>query len=985
MPNGSRTDCAAGVVGNKIYVIGGYNREYDSTPGMDFSMSSTIVYDTTTEKWEPKPSAHAVPDMKKGRFNFLVVVVDDRFVVAMGGIGSKGDNWETIDVLDTERNTWYPAKSPGHSDYIMGGFLKETREMIVVRGCVYPKSEYYTQSIAFEKIKPTDRVAQERGQKIVGDVPHGEDQLGVKIMAEALADTLVYKDLNPPFVIGVFGKWGLGKSFFFDLMLQHIINIQKIPASDTLFKETYAGHIYVVNFSAWEFAKGDIFSSLMYKILKDLNEQLQFEADMDDIDLFQGNVSTVEVFRKYSQGDINFLKSNEKVWESFRNIEKKGDQASDCLMKAININYEKDLREIEFLDAQIRIEENNNKKRHFLKFLGHFGVEALKTALDNQKIELKAYEEELEKLEKELEDNENGEKKEELEKLKKNIEGIKSIDSLIDDLDFFCEFKFSNIPYFALIIFVVSIIIVIIVWQLQSQDIIESDSIAKWVSLPLPVLSLLKGGSLAVRKFREEVEDATAYFEKFDFDSNELKKLEAKKSEVQNRTREATGFSLKETIEKIDNEKYKKNLSIVHTVQEDLKRMTESMLNPRCENIFPRGKPRIVLIVDDLDRCGHHIVVEVIEALQLIVGTELFVAVLAIDPMYVTNCLEKHYKEVLYHNHPPTGMDYLEKIVQIPFRLPRIEQHNVAGYIDSQIFEKDKLSILYDVDVNGVVDGNGDGDGDGRVDSSGAGAGEAVVDSGKGGDAVGDGKTKNDEEKKEGTTKTESENEKETTKSGAGTASDLPKATAKLHEAISTLRRPIPFDTNEINMMQEVFVLFGVEPRCMKRIINVFKLLKVIWARDDKTLKVGDNLKKATLFMMLLASDKSTRDVTYIIFDWMESRVVQYHHVESNNLADLFKKELQKDKRFKLSSSNKPYKEGTFMYHIDLYLAEYEWENLDGWNTVSKKFMLARCFSFFRLVTNEIDNKKQVLDFNIKIPRRDQGPTLYRSHLGYGT
>ena len=166
----------------------------------------------------------------------------------------------------------------------------------------------------------------------------------------------------------------------------------------------------------------------------------------------------------------------------------------------------------------------------------------------------------------------------------------------------------------------------------------------------------------------------------------DLKKLRNEEEEINNRTLVREGCSLRKTIaSKIDASDYESNLGIVHKVQQDLKLLSDGMLNHQGKEIFPRGVPRIVLFVDDLDRCEHSVVVEVVEALQLLVKTKLFVAVLAIDPRYVTLSLEKHYKGILNPSSPPTGMDFLEKIIQIPFRLPGVQHDCVDEFLDNEI------------------------------------------------------------------------------------------------------------------------------------------------------------------------------------------------------------------------------------------------------------------------------------------------------------
>jgi hypothetical protein len=90
------------------------------------------------------------------------------------------------------------------------------------------------------------------------------------------------------------------------------------------------------------------------------------------------------------------------------------------------------------------------------------------------------------------------------------------------------------------------------------------------------------------------------------FEDNErLKELEIQKMEIENRAFVIKGSSLRNTAaEKIDSKEYESNLGIVHRVQQDLQLISDGMLNKRnTNNVFPRGVPRIVLFVDDLDRC----------------------------------------------------------------------------------------------------------------------------------------------------------------------------------------------------------------------------------------------------------------------------------------------------------------------------------------------------------------------------------------------
>jgi len=346
MPGGPRYGCAAGVVGNRIFVVGGLDKDYNA-------LASTIVFDTSTQQWEsrddPTPMP-AVPDMKIERYGLSVVSVD-RFVVAIGGGGDGGDGGDTAEVLDTERNAWKisPKSMKTVRAFFAAGFLKLTNEIIVAGGI----SDDTADIIHFEKgLLPLIYGLKERGQDVKGDTPYGKDLLGLTIIAESLAEALVIKGLRPPFVLGVLGKWGRGKSFFFNLMLDHLAKIQRRPIDEAV-KKTFAGHIYIVKFDAWTFSKGNIWSSLMYQILNSLNEQLQFEEQLKK-EVVNGDVSTIEVFRDFSTSEIDYIKQNNKrIFKIMENIQKEGDLPSEYLQKAINIHYDEDQKKLKSIEKEI--------------------------------------------------------------------------------------------------------------------------------------------------------------------------------------------------------------------------------------------------------------------------------------------------------------------------------------------------------------------------------------------------------------------------------------------------------------------------------------------------------------------------------------------------------------------------------------------------------------------------------------------------------
>lgn len=97
---------------------------------------------------------------------------------------------------------------------------------------------------------------------------------------------------------------------------------------------------------------------------------------------------------------------------------------------------------------------------------------------------------------------------------------------------------------------------------------------------------------------------------------------------------------------------------------------------------------RIILYIDDLDRCPPERVVEVLAAVHLMLALKLFVVVVAVDARWLLTALEAHYRELfgpqtsaLDGAGPP--LDYLDKIFQIPFVVSRPTAGATSRYLRS--------------------------------------------------------------------------------------------------------------------------------------------------------------------------------------------------------------------------------------------------------------------------------------------------------------
>jgi hypothetical protein len=100
---------------------------------------------------------------------------------------------------------------------------------------------------------------------------------------------------------------------------------------------------------------------------------------------------------------------------------------------------------------------------------------------------------------------------------------------------------------------------------------------------------------------------------------------------------------------------------------------------------------RVVLYIDDLDRCPVEKVMEVLQAVHLLLAYPLFVVVVGVDPRWLVESLERTYPAFRHDEEPSpisgraliTPQDYLEKIFQIPFALRPMNSDGYARLVQS--------------------------------------------------------------------------------------------------------------------------------------------------------------------------------------------------------------------------------------------------------------------------------------------------------------
>lgn len=151
------------------------------------------------------------------------------------------------------------------------------------------------------------------------------------------------------------------------------------------------------------------------------------------------------------------------------------------------------------------------------------------------------------------------------------------------------------------------------------------------------------------------------------------------------------------------------------------------------ERLLDKSKiDKLVILIDDLDRCLPDRIIDNLEAIKLFLNVKNTAFVIGADPRIVRHAIEYRYKDrndsiSLENTNDRIVNDYLEKIIQIPYNLPKLSDSEVETYItllfcendleDPESFlkilqafkifrEKDRYSVFDFSKVKEVVDSN---------------------------------------------------------------------------------------------------------------------------------------------------------------------------------------------------------------------------------------------------------------------------------------
>lgn len=673
-----------------------------------------------------------------------------------------------------------------------------------------------------------------------------KDLLDIENDVRSFALILASKEIKPPLAVALFGKWGSGKSFFMEHLSKRVdelsINqgfLEEGEESQSNEEENKEEHfckgIAQIKFNAWSYLDANLWAGLVTNIFEKLDEYIT-----------GNNVKEAEK-----------RKVHNKVSESLTIVQNE----KNILSKEINeLNKEK--------------KSIGGKLKDLIEGKNELDKQVLQKSLEDLKKEAREHIEDLERDVK-IQLDKYGITQQRIQEL--------SPSSLLDEVSSWLTFVKNIGKLNKTYISIVTILVVLLV-SYSGLTLFNLDpggyfselkefmnlKMALFISTISPFFVKIYSSYSKFKKvFQPVVEFKDKFNESFDkvkldYDTTlntyntEIAKKEKAINEKQvelekvNTQIDHYEYELNHSItkrafnnfikRKSNDENYQKHLGLISIIRKDFETLSalfEEVILPRgispeerrkleerkkesdeFRGYFKKPLDRIILYIDDLDRCSDEKVLEVIQAVHLLMAFPLFNVVVGVDKRCVNNALI--YKNLLQYSkftgldeiyktgiHVISPSEYLEKIFQIPFQLEDPSDKNiknmVGSFLNNQIEEEtiEPTTPQIDVEKKETDDLN-------------------LVSSKKT-----DASVKKIESKEIPTT-----DQPEETKKKVVTPKDL-----KLTK-------------DEVELLKEMVCLVGSIPRTVKRFLNIYRIIR---AHQDLNIDQNEKRKELLAIMFILA------------------------------------------------------------------------------------------------------------------------------------
>ena len=544
------------------------------------------------------------------------------------------------------------------------------------------------------------------------DQPFGEDQLGIEGDVNMLCSVTAARNIDPPLSIGLFGAWGTGKSFFMEKMRARVAWLAENDRDSH-------GHIVQIRFNAWHYMDANLWASLAVTIFERLTDpEPVTRKQLEEREARGREARTADRRRLLSQLDMY----GELRGELDRRLAEVTTEKESLRDELDRVRDERERKAQELTSARARqlldrLVEDEQISEMRQQIREQLGIDVAWTELSSVASDLRSI---------------GGQAGAIWRKLSAQ--------------------KYTGLIILALVVSVMAALLLLVAPQVDKLASVipfgVAASTATWLSRRTrPLIEQVRSGldviEQAVVRAEEVEKDFNAEVSEQEAQlAAELASLEAQEAELgqqlqatEVREQEAwrqirdlaQGRQLYDFLaERAASSDYQRRLGIVSVLRRDFERLSVLLretnediaelssiaqldaLEDRTGAAEAGGKDgedgedgeragrvplidRIVLYIDDLDRCPPARVVEVLQAVHLLMALPLFVVVVAVDPRWLLQSLRQRYRSVLAAHDPVLGGEvlastpeqYLEKIFQIPFTLPTMTDAGYAQLIGS--------------------------------------------------------------------------------------------------------------------------------------------------------------------------------------------------------------------------------------------------------------------------------------------------------------
>lgn len=605
---------------------------------------------------------------------------------------------ENIDVWSYSKSLWRNWSNGREQDRVIDG---DTFDELPKTS---PNSE---NTLAFETleadVEPNFESDNEDEQEIELDVDiiqitgfsndylQAHDQLNIEHEVDALASIIAYKETQPPLSVGIFGEWGSGKSFYMNLLHKKIDEISSTARDSNVPQREYPfyKHIKQIRFNAWNYVESDLWASLAHTIYQKLY-QLDENTDKKDphwlglvkygeeeVKLKEKQIEQLECelntkINKLSSlhsdrekiNDYGYSDPGKQVLKHFLTPDLK-DKCEQFIEKVGLQNEVKTINDAVTLTQEIST--FTNRASLLYKSISNTSTKSITFALF---LSLLAF-------------------------IATYIANLNS-----ESTEQISEHLTAIFTFFSTSLF----------W-LKNRISVVSDWLKEIESIQIEVSETKQTAFNKIEEERAEAQKSIKELtEQIKQEEEEKAKLEAQIREAKLNLNELTPESVlaHHINETIGANKYGKFLGLPAILSKDFKTLSETIehqnlllnddktyLTLEDENAASDANyriNRIVLYIDDLDRCEPQTVVKVLEAVHLFLASPLFVVVLGVDPRWLFSSIKEHYASIMkapneqdIHYNASTPEEYLEKIFQIPIWLDSPSSEGVNRLITSII------------------------------------------------------------------------------------------------------------------------------------------------------------------------------------------------------------------------------------------------------------------------------------------------------------